>query len=100
MRRQRALWLLGKVGLHAALPLVVFFVPTTWIERRRPLCLFRTLFRVRCPGCGMTRAISCVAHRRFRDALQHNRLVAILLPLLVYEWARSLGHAWQAYRRA
>ena len=90
----------GKVGAHLLLPLVVFLVPTAWIERRRPLCLIRTLFGIRCPGCGMTRAVSCAAHGHFRDALRYNRLVAIVLPLLVYEWARSLQRAWQDFHRS
>jgi len=100
MSRHRPLWLLGKVGAHLLLPLVVFLVPTAWIKRRRSICLIRALFGVRCPGCGMTRAISCAAHGRLRDALHYNRLVVIVLPLLVYEWVRSLARASQAYRSA
>lgn len=72
-------------------------IPTAWIERGRPVCLIRAVTGRPCPGCGMTRAISSAAHLRFRGALRHNKLVVLVLPLLVWEWSRSLAQAWRAY---
>jgi Protein of unknown function (DUF2752) len=73
------------------LPIIFLLVPTSWFESRRSLCLIRSVFGVKCPGCGMTRAISCVFHGNFfKNALQYNRLVVIVLPLLGYVWLRAL----------
>lgn len=74
------------VALVAVAPLPALLIPTRWIERHPPPCLFTVALGVRCPGCGMTRAVSCAAHGRFRDAVRYNPLVVIVLPLAVVEW--------------
>ncbi len=96
--KQEALIALGKVGFLILLPLLLILVPTAWLERRRSLCLFRNLTGRKCPGCGMTRAISSAAHGNFPQALRHNRLVVIVLPILAYEWLQSLARAYRRYR--
>ena len=83
---------LGKSGLYILLPLALIATPTSWIERGPSLCLIRRVFGVRCPGCGMTRAFSCVVHGKFKQAFQHNKLVVIVFPILCYVWAKSLIH--------
>ncbi|HYK85500.1 MAG TPA: DUF2752 domain-containing protein [Ktedonobacteraceae bacterium] len=82
----------GRVGLFLLLPLVFFLVPTSWLEGHRSICLIYNVFGVRCPGCGMTRALSCAVHGRFKQAFQYNRLVVVVLPLLGFLWLRGL---WQ-----
>lgn len=72
----------------SALPLAVLLLPTRWLERHPVPCLFTALLGVRCPGCGMTRAVSCAVHGRFRDAMRYNPLVAVVLPLAACEWLR------------
>lgn len=79
---------LGKVGL--LLPIVFCMIPTSWFESRRSLCLIYNLFGVRCPGCGMTKALSCAVHGDFKQALRYNPLVMVVLPLLCYAWLRPL----------
>ncbi len=81
----------GKAGLMLLLPLVFIVVPTSWFEGRRSICLIRNVFGVKCPGCGMTRAISCVFHGNFKKAFEYNKLVVVVLPLLCYVWVRSLS---------
>ncbi len=87
---------LGKIGLYLLLPLVFTVVPTSWFESRRPVCLIRNLFGVSCPGCGMTRAISCVFHGQFKRALEYNKLVVVVLLLLCHAW---LGTVMAEYKR-
>ncbi|MGI6004882.1 MAG: DUF2752 domain-containing protein [Christensenellales bacterium] len=41
-------------------------------------CATYTLFRIYCPGCGMTRAVSSVLHGRFLQALRYNVFVTVL----------------------
>lgn len=79
--------------LLAILPLLALLVPTRWIERHPLPCLFTAVVGVRCPGCGMTRAISCVAHGRFRDAVRYNPLVVLVLPLAALEWVKFMRGA-------
>jgi hypothetical protein len=71
-------------------------VPTRWVAALPSICLARNLFGVECPGCGMTRAISCVLHGDFPTALRYNKLVALLFPLLCAVLALDL---WTWVRR-
>jgi hypothetical protein len=96
--KRKPLLSLGKVGLHILLPLTFALIPTSWIEARRPVCLVRNLFGVRCPGCGMTRALSCMAHGRPRRAFEHNKLIVVAVPVLAHAWARSLLTEYWRYR--
>jgi hypothetical protein len=86
---------IARLGSYLLAPAALVLVPTAWIERGPPLCLSRALLGARCPGCGMTRAVSCAAHGRLRRAWAHNRLVIVVGPLLAWEWARGLRRAWR-----
>src|SRR5579863_3941251 len=81
----------GKLACYVLLPICFFLIPTNWLEKHPPPCLSRIFFGVRCPGCGMSRAMSCAIHGNFKKAFYYNKLVVIVLPLLVYEWWREMG---------
>ena len=91
---------LGKVAGYLLLPCLFLLIPTRWFEAHPAPCLYRTLFRRRCPGCGMTRAFSCAAHGRFRRALGHNKLVVFALPLGLLAWCQGLTAVIRVYRRS
>ena len=80
----------GKVGCLLIVPAVFFMIPTSWLESRRSMCLIYNIFGVRCPGCGMIRAISCAVHGNFKQALRYNWLAVFVLPLLCYAWLRAI----------
>jgi Protein of unknown function (DUF2752) len=82
----------GKLAFYALLPICFFLIPTSWLEKHPPPCLSRILFGVRCPGCGMSRAMSCAVHGNLKKALHYNKLVVIVFPLLVYEWWQEVQH--------
>ena len=88
----------GKLGFFILLPLLIIFVPTAWLERRRSICIIKRLTGHNCPGCGMTRAISSASHGHFTQAFRYNKLVGIVLPLLAYEWLKALTKATRSYR--
>jgi Protein of unknown function (DUF2752) len=90
---------LGKVGWYILLPLAFGLVPSSWFESRPSMCLIRRVFGVRCPGCGMSRAISCVFHADFKKAFQYNRLVVVVFPLLCYVWLKGLMVECSKYNR-
>lgn len=84
----------------AVLPLLVLLIPTRWIERHPVPCLFTAVLGVRCPGCGMTRAISCAVHGRLRDAVSYNPLVVLVLPLAAFEWLQFMRGAIKDFTAA
>ncbi len=95
--RRASLVSLRKIGLYILFPAVFALIPTSHIEAGPPLCLSRLLFGVPCPGCGMTRALSCALHGDFRRALRYNNRVVLVLPLLSYVWGRAIVAEWQHY---
>jgi hypothetical protein len=80
----------GKLILYVLLPIVFFLLPTRWLEKHPPICLYSAIFGVRCPGCGMSRAMSCAVHGNFKKAFHYNKLFVVVLPLLAYEWWREV----------
>lgn len=83
--------------LVATLPLLVLLVPATWIERHPVPCLFTVVLKMRCPGCGMVRAVSCMVHGRPQDALRYNPLVVVVAPLVTIEWLRFMRGSTRAF---
>ena len=79
--RRRA-WLL-LLGLSA-----IFVTSLLW----RPsddgivLCPFRALTGYPCPGCGMTRAFSAIAHGELWRAVRYNPLSPLLFLALIAVW--------------
>ncbi len=63
-------------------------------------CLFKTVFKIPCPGCGMTRAYISLLHLDFKKAFEYNPMfwsVPILFLLYIFdikifkkEWANTL----------
>ena len=52
----------------AAILAAARLLPVGW-ESPIPLCLFKGLTGLDCPGCGMTRAFLLIGHGRFADAV-------------------------------
>lgn len=87
-RAAAALWL--------AAPLLLTLIPTRWIEAGPTLCLIRRVMGRPCPGCGMTRALSRLAHGDPLAAWRYNPRVVVVAPLLALWWGRralALGQA-------
>lgn len=53
-----------------------------------PLCPFRLLTGLQCPGCGTTRALHEVVHGNFLAAFMLNPLLLIASPFLVWAFLR------------
>ncbi|MGD0650123.1 MAG: DUF2752 domain-containing protein [Verrucomicrobiia bacterium] len=47
-----------------------------------PKCLFHEVTGLYCPGCGTTRALHCLLHGQFREALRDNALAVVAVPVL------------------
>ena len=77
-RVARIAWLLA--------PLALLALPTRWLEATPSLCVIRRVTGRPCPGCGMTRALSRLAHGDPRGAWRRNPRVVIVAPLLAGVW--------------
>ncbi len=53
-----------------------------------PVCVFRFLTGLTCPGCGTTRALHAILHGQFETAFMLNPLLLLASPLLVYALLR------------
>ncbi len=60
-----------------------------------PRCPFYALTGHLCPGCGATRAIAELLHGHVAAALHFNTVVAVLMPVLLWYFARMY---WTAVR--
>lgn len=47
-------------------------------------CLWKTIFNVNCPGCGLTRAFINLLKLDFKHAFEMNKFIFIILPLGIY----------------
>src|SRR5690348_8415261 len=87
-RQRRRTWLAWPEGVspgRAFFPVafaVLALLPTEWLTRLPPVCVFRTFFGVQCPTCGLTRAFSSVLHGHFHIAWDYNHMVVIFFPVL------------------
>lgn len=62
---------------------------------RYPLCPFRWVTGLDCPGCGTLRAIHALTNGgQLAAALDHNVLTVVLLPVLMVAWVVWARHSW------
>lgn len=72
------------------------------LEEMPFVCLLHTLTGQRCPGCGMTRAVTYLMHGRLGDAFDSNPLVVLVWPIIAYvavEQLRTMLHRARSYLR-
>ncbi|MCP4201603.1 MAG: DUF2752 domain-containing protein [bacterium] len=84
-RRGGAWWLLGFAGV-AIFAALRFWNPD---ESGFQICVFRTILDLPCPGCGLTRAMSHLAHGSLGRALDLHPMA----PILAFE----AGVGWIAW---
>jgi hypothetical protein len=53
-----------------------------------PVCMFRLLTGLTCPGCGTTRALHEIVHGHFLTAFMLNPLLLIASPFLLFAFMR------------
>ena len=63
--------------------LFIFYnIPKQYLGDTYPICLYRIAFDHQCFGCGATRAVWSVLHLNISDALEYNKLIVLIFPLL------------------
>ena len=83
-----------RAGGLLLLPFMLFLIPLDWMKNQHSICLFKNITGHECYGCGMTRAILSAIHFQFANSFQYNKLFLIVLPLLIYIWAKNLVNLW------
>ena len=58
-------------------------VSTTGIDICIP-CLWKTIFGIQCPGCGLTTALISLMELDYKKALESNWLIYLFVPFGVY----------------
>jgi Protein of unknown function (DUF2752) len=83
--------LFGRIDLYI-FPVVVmaawFYFP--YCQTGPSLCLWKALFHVNCPGCGLTRGICFLVHGHVREAWAFNRLSPVAFTLFAVNFVRKL----------
>jgi hypothetical protein len=89
LKNKKLFWVVMFAGI-LLIPVALYIVPVDWLNSQHSICLFKNLTGKECYGCGMTRAIVSAVHFQFENAFNFNKLSLIVLPLLVYIWAKTL----------
>lgn len=79
-----------RIAFLLIVPAVLYAIPLASLESAPPLCLWRALLDVECPGCGMTRALHQLMHLQFASAFAFNRGIVVVAPILAWLSLRSL----------
>lgn len=83
------------VGASALAGCVGVFLLNPVQESNPPICPFKMITGLDCPGCGATRAANALLHGHLATAADHNLLFVALLPLALVMYAvwalRSVG---------
>ena len=72
------------------MPILLYFIPIEWLNKQPTICLFKNIFGFDCYGCGITRAIISGIQLNLQDALEYNKMVVIVMPLLTYIWIKTV----------
>ena len=90
----KKLYRLIKSGALLLIPVLLYYIPLEWLKNQHSVCLFKNITGNECYGCGMTRAILSAIHFHFADAFLYNKLYLIVLPVLIYVWAKKIVNLW------
>ena len=63
------------------------------------LCIWKKLFGLRCPGCGLTRGICFLVHGRLVEAVSFNPLSLLAVSILAFNALRGVYEIFGNLRR-
>ncbi|RDY24198.1 DUF2752 domain-containing protein [Romboutsia maritimum] len=63
--------------LYISIIIIIYVVPISFVEGRS-FCIWYNLFKIKCLGCGMTRAIFNLSRLNIRNALEYNWMVVFI----------------------
>ena len=74
------------VGLGAVALMSCIAIRDPQTEGAYPLCMFRAITGLDCPGCGSLRALHALTGGDVGAAMDQNMLLVAVLPFLVWRW--------------
>jgi hypothetical protein len=83
-RLTRWLCACGAIGISAGGLAFVYLVDPNSATNPYPRCLLKAATGIDCPGCGGTRALYSLLHGDVAGALDHNLLVFVAVPIVLY----------------
>lgn len=93
MKRKTGVMLIAARVIAGLTIAALYASPPETLAGGPAVCLFRRLFGIECLGCGMTRAVSAAVHLDFARALELNRMVVVVLPVLLV-WIAAPVRFW------
>lgn len=78
------------ITLYFSVPVVLYMIPLDWLNKQHTICLVKNIFGVNCFGCGITRAVISGLQLDLIKAIEYNKMVVIVLPMLIYVWFTRL----------
>lgn len=66
------------------LSVIAFVIISNPVEVKLLPCLIHSKFNVKCPSCGLTRAVYCVMTLKLGQAFYYNAYLTLLSPLVAY----------------
>jgi len=73
---------IAKSILVLILLLIFYNIPKQYLGDTYPLCLYKIVSGHECFGCGTTRAVWSILHLNIKAALEYNKLIVLIFPLL------------------
>ncbi len=67
------------------------FVANVKVVEGIPLCLFKAVTNLGCPGCGLLRSFVSISHGEFLKAVSYNLLGPVAYVLLFLYWMKNLS---------
>lgn len=90
--KKRPRLLLKIFCLYLAMPaLLACLLTPSRVAALPGICVYSRFLGFSCPGCGMTRAVAFLLAGEPARALEFNPLVAVVAPLAIFLWAKSLA---------
>lgn len=68
-------------GFAVVCLVLTIFLPTDGLGV--PICWFKAYFELPCPGCGLTRSVTCISHLQFGKAVSYHPFGPIVYALFV-----------------
>lgn len=79
-----------KLTFYVFIPVIIIFIPTTFLVSAPSVCLIKNIIHVECPGCGITKAISSIFHGELINAYKYNHMIVVIFPVLCYLWIKNI----------
>lgn len=83
-----------KIVVLLVIPMVLLFLPADFFDYGKSICPSKRFLKQECPGCGLTRGVMHTIHLEFKKAWGFNKLTFIVLPLLMYYYAKWILQIW------